>query len=59
MRPTPQNQVTGQIRVDAKEREAVILFQIDPGPPILFGPTQVVGQQTRGQKIHFARGHIC
>lgn len=46
----PQNQVMGQIRVYAKEREAVIIFQIDPGPPILFGPTRLLGNKRVAKK---------
>jgi outer membrane translocation and assembly module TamA len=57
----PLHRLDGQVRVHPEEQRVEILFQIDPGPRVLFGPVEVTGQGRRDEgfilrQIPFVRG---
>ncbi len=41
----PMHKLVGQVRVYQAERRAQVVFQLDPGPRVLFGSSRVSGQE--------------
>ncbi len=57
----PVYRLDGQVRVYPAEERVVIVFQVDPGPRILFGPVVMTGKPRRDagfilRQIPFVRG---
>lgn len=57
----PMHKLVGQVRVYQAEQRAEVVFKLDPGPRLLFGPSKVSGQERMApgfilHELTYARG---